>query len=353
MEFCDRLHTRQIQIGNRRIGGGSPVMIQSMTTTDTRNIPATVEQIHRLESAGCEMVRVAIPDEQAAQAVGEIKKQISIPIACDIHFSHELALQCLRAGADKIRINPGNIPSKEGIRQVAMECKARNVPIRIGINAGSLEPKLLEKYQGPTAEAMVESALSHAALLQEHDFQQICLSVKASSVEKTMKAYLLLAQKTDFPLHIGVTEAGTPEIGLLKSAAGIGGLLGLGIGDTIRVSLTADPVEEVYAAKKLLQALGLRKDYPNLVSCPTCGRCQTPDMIRIAGEVEKRLKEIHKPLTVAVMGCAVNGPGEAREADLGIACGKDSGLLFIRGEIIEKIPADQMVDRLMEEVKKF
>lgn len=347
-----RRASRKILVGGVAIGGGAPISIQSMTNTDTRDVERTVEQIRALEAAGCDIVRVAVPDRAAAEAVGKIRERIRIPLVCDIHFSYKLALLCVERGADKIRLNPGNIGSPEGVRLVAEACGRAGVPIRIGINGGSLERPLLEKYGGVTARAMVESALSHARLLTDCGFEDICISVKASSVPLTVEAYRLLAEACPYPLHLGVTEAGTPEMGILKSAAGIGGLLCLGLGDTIRVSLTADPVEEVYAARKLLRAVGLRQEGANLVSCPTCGRCKT-DMIPLAREVERRLKDVDKPITVAVMGCAVNGPGEARGADVGVACGQDCGLLFAHGEILRKVPACGLVDALFEEIERL
>ncbi len=336
---------KQIVVGGVPIGGGAPVTIQSMTNTPTRNVEATVEQIRRLAAAGCEIIRVAVPDMEAAQAVGEIKKQISIPLVVDIHFDYRLALEAVKQGCDAVRINPGNIGSPDRVAAVAAACKERGVPIRIGVNGGSLEKPLLAKFGGATPEALVESAFGHIKLLEDCDFTDICISLKSSSVPVTMGAYKLMDEKSAYPLHIGVTETGTPKMGILKSAVGIGGLLALGIGDTIRVSLSADPVEEVYAARDILKAAGVRKEGPELISCPTCGRTQI-DLIGLAYEVEERLKAVDKPITVAVMGCVVNGPGEASAADVGLAGGVGEGLLFKKGEIIKKVPQDKLVDEL-------
>ena len=305
-----------MNIGGVVIGGGAPVAIQSMCSTATEDVAATVAQILRLEQAGCQIIRVAVPTMEAAAAIGAIKKAIHIPLVADIHFDYRLALRCAAEGVDKIRINPGNIGSHERVRAVAETCREHHIPIRIGVNGGSLEKPLLAKYGGVTAQALVDSAMGHVQLLNDCGFDDICLSVKCSHVPTNMAAYSLLSRETDYPLHLGVTEAGTPEMGVLKSAIGIGGLLCQGVGDTIRVSLTADPVEEVIAAKKILQAAGIRKSGPDLISCPTCGRTKY-DMIPIAREVERRLQGCTKPITVAVMGCAVNGPGEARSADVG------------------------------------
>ena len=336
---------KQIVVGGVPIGGGAPVTIQSMTNTPTRDVEATVEQIRRLAAAGCEIIRVAVPDMEAAQAVGEIKKQISIPLVVDIHFDYRLALEAVKQGCDAVRINPGNIGSPDRVAAVAAACKERGVPIRIGVNGGSLEKPLLAKFGGATPEALVESAFGHIKLLEDCDFTDICISLKSSSVPVTMGAYKLMDEKSAYPLHIGVTETGTPKMGILKSAVGIGGLLALGIGDTIRVSLSADPLEEVYAARDILKAAGVRKEGPELISCPTCGRTQI-DLIGLAYEVEERLKAVDKPITVAVMGCVVNGPGEASAADVGLAGGVGEGLLFKKGEIIKKVPQDELVDEL-------
>lgn len=337
--------TRQIQVGSVPVGGGAPVTIQSMCNTPTQNVSATVEQIRRLEAAGCQIIRVAVPDLEAAKAVGEIKKGIAIPLVVDIHFDYRLALECVAQGCDAVRINPGNIGSSDRVAAVAKACKERSIPVRIGVNGGSLEKPLLAKYGGVTAEALVESAFGHIRLLEECDFHDICVSLKSSSVPTTMAAYRLMSEQSDYPLHIGVTETGTPKMGILKSAVGIGGLLALGIGDTIRVSLSADPVEEVYAARDILKAAGVRREGAELISCPTCGRTRI-DLIGLAEQVEERLKTVDKPITVAVMGCVVNGPGEASAADVGIAGGVGEGLLFRKGEIVKKVPQEQLVDEL-------
>ena len=342
--------TKQIQVGAVAVGGGAPVSIQSMCSTKTDNVSATVEQILALEAAGCEIVRVAVPDMAAAKAVGQIKSRIHIPLVADIHFDYKLALECVSQGIDKIRINPGNIGGEDRVKAVADACRAARIPIRIGVNGGSLERELLKKHGGATAEALAESALDHAALLERVDFTDICISVKCSSVPVTIGAYRALREKCNYPLHLGVTEAGTPAMGMVKSAMGIGGLLCMGIGDTLRVTLTADPVEEVYAAKKILLAAGLRQEGPNIISCPTCGRTNI-DLIPIAQEVERRLAGCTKAITVAVMGCAVNGPGEAAAADVGIAGGKGEGLLFRKGQILRKVPQEKLVDALIEEIE--
>ena len=344
--------TKQILVGGVPVGGGAPVSIQSMCNTKTHDVPATVDQILRLEEAGCEIIRVAVPDMAAAEAVGAIKSQIHIPLVADIHFDYKLALACAAQGIDKIRINPGNIGSEDRVKAVADACREGKIPIRIGVNGGSLEKELLDKYGGATSEALAESALGHAALLEKFGFTDICISVKCSSVPVTMGAYRLLREKCPYPLHLGVTEAGTPSMGMVKSAMGIGGLLCLGIGDTLRVTLTADPVEEIYAAKKILLAAGLRQEGPNIIACPTCGRTNI-DLIPMAEEVERRLAGCRKPITVAVMGCAVNGPGEAAAADVGIAGGKGEGLLFRKGTILRKVPQDRLVDALLEEIGKL
>jgi len=334
------------------VGGGAPVAIQSMCNTKTEDVAATVAQIHALEAAGCEIVRVAVPTMEAAMGIGTIRSQIHIPLVADIHFDYKLALKCVEQGIDKIRINPGNIGSRERTRAVADACRERGIPIRIGVNGGSLEKELLQKYGGPTPEALFESAMGHVHLLEDVNFEDICISVKCSRVPVNMAAYRMLHEKVDYPLHLGVTEAGTPKMGELKSAIGIGGLLCQGIGDTIRVSLTADPVEEVYAAKRILRACGLREMGPNLISCPTCGRTKY-DMIPIANEVERRLEGCTKNITVAVMGCIVNGPGEASAADVGIAGGDGEGLVFAHGKTLYKVPQDRLVDALMEEIDKL
>ena len=344
--------TKKLTVGGVAVGGGAPVTIQSMCNTKTHDVDATVAQIHALEDAGCEIVRVAVPDMAAATAVDAIKARISIPLIADIHFNYKLALACAERGIDALRINPGNIGGRENVRAVAEACRKRGIPIRIGVNGGSLEKELRTKYGGVTAEALVESAMGHVHLLNQFDFDDICISVKCSDVPLTMAAYRLLAERTDYPLHLGVTEAGTPSMGLIKSAMGIGGLLCLGIGDTLRVTLTADPVEEIFAAKKILKAAGLRREGVNLIACPTCGRTRI-DLIPMAEEVEQRLSGCEKSINVAVMGCAVNGPGEAAAADIGIAGGKGEGLIFRKGEILCKVPQEQLVDKLIEEIEKL
>ena len=344
--------SRQIMVGGVAVGGGAPVSIQSMCNTVTENVEATAQQILRLEQAGCEIIRVAVPTEEAARAIPAIKARIHIPLVADIHFDYKLALLCVQGGIDKIRINPGNIGAKERVRAVADACRERGIPIRIGVNGGSLEKELLTRYGGVTAQALVDSAMGHVHLLNDCGFDDICISVKCSRVLVNMAAYRMLREQTDYPLHLGVTEAGTPEMGVLKSAIGIGGLLCMGVGDTLRVSLTADPAEEIVAAKRILQAAGIRRSGPDLISCPTCGRTKY-DMIPIAREVERRLRGCAKPITVAVMGCVVNGPGEASGADVGIAGGNGEGLLFARGKILRKVPQEQLVDALFQEIDKL
>lgn len=339
--------TRRIDVGGVPVGGGAPVSIQSMTNTPTHDVEATLAQIRALAAAGCDIVRVAVPDMAAAKAVGALKAGSPVPLVADIHFDYRLALEAAEQGIEKIRINPGNIGAPERVEAVAKACKERGIPIRVGVNGGSLEKDLLAKYGGPTPEAMVESALGHIQLLEQYGFEDICVSLKASSVPATMNAYRLMAERYDYPLHLGVTEAGTREIGELKAAAGIGGLLALGIGDTLRVSLTADPVEEAYAARRILKAIGLRREGPELISCPTCGRTQI-DLIPMARQVEELLKGVDKPITVAVMGCVVNGPGEARHADVGLAGGRGEGVLFKHGEIVAKVPEGELVPGLMK-----
>ena len=344
--------TKQIMVGGVPVGGGAPVTIQSMTNTRTDDVTATLEQIRRLAAAGCEIIRVAVPDQAAAHAVGKIKEESPIPVVVDIHFDYKLALEAIAAGADKVRINPGNIGSEDRVKAVADACRQRNIPIRIGVNGGSLEKEILAKYGRVCPEAMVESAFGHIRLLNKFDFDDICISLKSSSVPITMKAYQLMSQESNYPLHIGVTEAGTVRMGTLKSAVGIGGLLAMGVGDTMRVSLSADPVEEVYAARDILKAAGVRKEGPELVSCPTCGRTRI-DLIGLATQVEERLKAVDKPITVAVMGCVVNGPGEASAADVGIAGGNGEGLLFRKGEIVKKVPQEALVDELFALIEEL
>lgn len=341
---------RQIQVGSVLVGGDAPVSIQSMLNTKTTDVEGSLAQIRALKAAGCQIARLAVPDMEAARGFREIATESPLPLVADIHFDYRLAIAAAEGGASKIRINPGNIGGKERVKAVVDVCKEKRIPIRIGVNGGSLEKNILEKYGHPTAEALVESALGHVALLEEQGFYDICISMKSSSVPVTMAAYRLMDQKTDYPLHLGVTETGTEHMGVIKSAIGIGGLLCLGIGNTLRVSLTADPVREVVAAKEILQAAGIRKEGPEFISCPTCGRTQI-DLIGLASEVERRLQGMNKPITVAVMGCIVNGPGEAKEADVGIAGGKDCGVLFAKGKKLKTLPYDQLADALMEYIE--
>lgn len=344
--------TKRIFAGNVAIGGGAPVTIQSMCNTRTEDARSTIAQIRALEDAGCEIIRVTVPNMDAARALSAIRDAIHIPLVADIHFDYRLAVEAAARGADAIRINPGNIGGEENVRAVVDACRIHRLPIRIGVNGGSLEKELLAKYGHATPEALVESALGHIRLLEKYDFTDICVSVKSSDVPLNMKAYRLLSATVDYPLHLGVTEAGTPSMGLIKSAVGIGGLLCEGIGDTIRVSLTADPVEEVYAAKRILQACGLRKSGVNLISCPTCGRTSY-NMIPLAEELERRLAGCEKKITVAVMGCVVNGPGEAGAADIGVAGGKGEGLIFRHGKVLYKVPEAKLLDALMDEIEKL
>ena len=345
-----RRKTREINIGGVKIGGDNPIAIQSMCNTDTRNVKATVDQIKRLEKAGCEIIRVAVPDMEAAECIRDIKKSIDIPLVADIHFDYRLALRCMENGIDKIRINPGNIGSADRVKQVADMAKRNGIPIRIGVNSGSLEKNLVEKYGGVTPQGLVESALGHIKLLEENDFYDIAVSIKASNVPFSVEVYELLSDTVDYPLHVGITEAGTVWGGTVKSAVGIGAILSRGIGDTIRVSLTGDTVEEIYAAKEILKRLELRKFGVEFISCPTCGRTSI-DLIKIANEVEERVRNIDKNIKVAVMGCAVNGPGEAREADIGIAGGHGEGLIFKKGQILRKVPEDRLVEELLKEIE--
>jgi len=346
-----RKFTRKVWVGNTAIGGNAPITVQSMTNTDTRNVEETVKQIKALQEVGCEIIRLAVPNMEAALSLEAIKKKIEIPLVADIHFNYQLALQAISSGVDALRINPGNIGERSKVKAVVESAKERSIPIRIGVNAGSLEKHLLEKHGGPTPEALVESALGHVHILEEEDFEDIVISVKASQVTTTIQAYQLLAEKSKYPLHVGVTEAGTVWSGSIKSAVGIGTLLAQGIGDTIRVSLTSSPLEEVKVGYQILKSLNLRERGPEIISCPTCGRCQL-DLIPIAEEIEKRCQQIDKPLKIAIMGCVVNGPGEAKEADIGIAGGKGEGLLFKKGEIVKKIPENELVQVLWEEIKK-
>lgn len=344
--------TRTVSAGGVKIGGGNPISIQSMCNTDTRDVVSTVAQIHALEQAGCEIIRVAVPDMEAAEAISKIKEQIHIPLVADIHFDYRLALKCIENGIDKVRINPGNIGSRDRVKLVADAAKNSGIPIRIGVNGGSLEKRLVEKYGGATSDALVESALNHAELLDDVNFSDIVVSIKVSNVPVMLEAYRKFSEKSDIALHVGVTESGTERLGTIKSSIGIGALVSEGIGDTIRVSLTADPVREIYAAKDILRTLGERNRGIEFVSCPTCGRTQI-DLIRIASEVEKRLENVEKNIKVAVMGCAVNGPGEARDADIGIAGGNGEGLIFKKGVILRKVPENMIVDELIKEVQKL
>ena len=344
--------TKQIMVGGVPVGGGAPVTIQSMTNTRTDDVTATLEQIRRLAAAGCEIIRVAVPDQAAAHAVGKIKEESPIPVVVDIHFDYKLALEAIAAGADKVRINPGNIGSEDRVKAVADACRQRSIPIRIGVNGGSLDKKLLEKYGHPTAEALVESAFSHLELLEKQGFYDTCVSMKSSTVPVMVAACRLFRQRCDYPLHIGVTETGPVRMGMIKSAMGIGALLLDGIGETVRVSLTADPVQEVYAAKEILRAAGLRKEGVNIISCPTCGRTSI-DLIGLVEQVDRALQGCEKNITVAVMGCVVNGPGEAREADVGIAGGDGCGVLFVKGQPVQKLPYDQLLPTLLDYIQKL
>ncbi len=337
---------------NTKIGGGAKVTVQSMLNRPASDIEGSVAQAKQLEAAGCEIIRAAVPDSDAVRLIAALKEAVSVPIVADIHFNYKLALESIAAGVDKIRINPGNIGDDSRVKAVADACIAKNIPIRIGVNSGSLEKHILEKYGHPTAQALCDSALYHASLLEKFDFTDIVLSMKSSDVTTMIQAYRLAAQQCDYPLHLGVTEAGTKRMGIIKSAVGIGALLADGIGDTIRVSLTDDPVEEVYAAKDILKALGMGDGGVRFVSCPTCGRTKI-DLISLAREAEERLRDCDKNITVAVMGCIVNGPGEAKEADIGIAGGDGMGLIFKKGEIICKVPESELIDRLLEEVDKL
>lgn len=345
-----RRRSRQLEVGDLTLGGDAPVRVQSMTTTDTRDVEATVDQILELAEAGCELVRVAVPDERAAGVLGRIKARIPIPLVADIHFHYKLALAACDEGVDKLRLNPGNIGRQEWVEEVVRKASDRAIPIRIGVNAGSLEKRLWQEYGGVTPEAMVESALGHCQILEEMGFTDIVVSLKAARVPQTVAAYRLMAEERDYPLHLGITEAGTPRGGIVKSSVGLGLLLAEGIGDTIRVSLAAPSVEEVRVGYEILKALEIRQRGINFVACPSCGRCEV-DLIELAERVEERLKGIEKPLTVAVMGCAVNGPGEARQADIGIAGGRGEGLIFVKGKIVRKVKEDELVDEFMKELE--
>lgn len=344
-----RRETKKTAVGNTFIGGDSPITVQSMLNVPSTDVEGSVKQAVQLEKAGCDIIRIAVPDEDAVRLIPAIKKEVSVPLVADIHFNYKLALEAAAAGVDKIRINPGNIGSDDRVRLVANECKRRGIPIRIGVNSGSLEKNILEKYGRPTPQALCDSALYHASLLEKFDFDNIVLSMKSSNVAFMKEAYELAAQSCSYPLHLGVTEAGTERMGLIKSAAGIGSLLLEGIGDTIRVSLTDEPVKEVYAARDILKALGLRDCGIKFISCPTCGRTRI-DLIGLAKQAEERLRDCQKNITVAIMGCVVNGPGEAREADIGIAGGDGAGLIFKKGEIIKKVPEKCLLDELIKEI---
>lgn len=343
------MKTKEICIGDRKIGGGNPILIQSMTNTKTEDVEATVKQILQLEKAGCEIIRCTVPTMEAAKALAQIKKQIHIPLVADIHFDHKMAIAAMENGADKIRINPGNIGSSERVKAVVDVARERNIPIRVGVNSGSLEKELVEKYGGVTAEGLVESALKQVRIIEDFGYENLVISIKSSDVLMCVKAHELLAEKTDYPLHVGITEAGTVMSGSIKSAIGLGLILSQGIGDTIRVSLTGDPVEEIKAAKLILRTLGLRKGGIEVVSCPTCGRTQI-NLIELAGKVEKLVEQYDLDIKVAVMGCVVNGPGEAKEADIGIAGGIGEGLLIKKGQILKKVPEAQLLDALKEEL---
>lgn len=348
----NRRKTRLVNFAEQPVGGESPVSVQSMCNTKTENVAATVKQIKELEAVGCEIIRVAVPDENAAQALSKIKKEINIPLVADIHFDYQLALMAVENGVDALRINPGNIGDDQRVKEVALACKKRQIPIRVGSNSGSIEKELLEKYGGPTAEAMVESALRNVKILEENNFRDIVISLKSSHIPTTIEAYRLMAEKVDYPFHIGITESGTPWRGTIKSAAGIAALLTQGYGDTLRVSLTGDPVEEVRVGWQILKSLELRKKGVEIISCPTCGRTNI-DLIALAEKVEKELMKIDKEITVAVMGCAVNGPGEAKEADIGVAGGIEEGLIFKEGKIIKKVKEDRLLEELMNEINKI
>jgi (E)-4-hydroxy-3-methylbut-2-enyl-diphosphate synthase len=352
-ELMNRDHTKTIQIGNKVIGGGNPVLIQSMCNTKTQDVASTVNQIKKLTAAGCDIIRVAVPDMEAAAAIKEIKKQISIPLVADIHFDYRLAVASIESGADKIRINPGNIGSLDRVKAVVDKAKEYEIPIRVGVNSGSLEKDLIEKYGGVTAEGIVESALNKIRMIEEMDYGNLVISIKSSDVLMCIKAHELIAERTDYPLHVGITEAGTLISGTIKSSVGLGIILHKGIGDTIRVSLTGDPLEEIKAAKTILRTLGLRKGGVEVISCPTCGRTRI-DLISLANQVEDMVSAYdHLDIKVAVMGCVVNGPGEAREADIGIAGGIGEGLLIKKGEVIRKVPEEELLSALREELMKM
>ena len=350
--MIERRKTKQVKVGNLLIGSGAPVSVQSMLNVEAHDIAGNVRQAKALEAAGCQIIRAAVPDLAAVPTIAALKEALTVPVVADIHFNHKIALACVDAGVDKIRINPGNIGADENVKAVANACKANGIPIRIGVNSGSVEKEILKKYGAPTPAAMAESAMYHVRLLEKYDFDDIVISIKSSNVGNMIEAYKLVAAQCDYPLHLGVTESGTVRMGIIKSAVGIGALLTQGIGDTIRVSLTADPVKEVDAGFDILASIGLLPDRPTLVSCPTCGRTKI-DLIGLANAVEERLRHVHKPITVAVMGCVVNGPGEAKEADIGIAGGDGCGLLFQKGEILRKVDEADLLDALMDEIERL
>ena len=348
----ERKITKQVKIGDVLIGGGAPISVQSMLNKPAEDIEGSVKQALELQKAGCNIIRAAVPNKEAVKLIEVLKENLSVPVVADIHFDYRLALECAAAGVDKIRINPGNIGSDNRVKAVADACRQRNIPIRIGVNSGSVEKEILAKYGSPVPEALVESALYHASLLEKFDFDDIVISIKSSNVENTVKAYSLASEKCNYPLHVGVTEAGTSRMGIVKSSIGIGSLLLKGIGDTIRVSLTDSPVKEVAAGYDILKAVGLKKDAVQIVSCPTCGRTKI-DLISLANEVESALASCTKPIKVAVMGCVVNGPGEAREADIGVAGGDGCAVLFKKGEILKKVPENEVVSALLSEIEKM
>jgi len=351
--LTSRENTKKIKIGNLEIGGGKPIAVQSMTKTKTSDIDATVAQIHDLEKAGCQIVRCAVPDKESAEALAKIKEQINIPLVADIHFNHTYALMAAEAGVDKLRINPGNIGDPEKIKAIVDAAKAHHIPIRVGVNSGSLEPKIRKKYHGHvTAEGLVKSALNNIKMLEKHDFSDIVVSIKATSVPMTIKAYDMISRKIKYPLHVGITEAGIPKIGTVRSAAGIGAILSKGIGDTVRVSLTGDPLEEVRVAYEILKSFELTYHGVTIISCPTCGRTDI-DVVRIAQEIEVKTRHIKQPLVVAIMGCEVNGPGEAADADVGVAGGRGVGLIFREGQVVRKVPEAEMVEGLLDEIESM
>lgn len=347
-----RRETRKISYGNVDIGGNSPISVQSMTNTDTRDVGSTIKQIKKLEEVRCDLVRVAVPDLDAALAIKKIKKEVSIPMIADIHFDYKLALESIKSGIDGLRINPGNIGSRYKVEEVVKACKERDIPIRIGVNSGSINKEVLERFGGVNVDSMVYSAMEHIKILEDLDYRDIKVSLKATDIKLTVESYKNIAKQIDYPFHIGITEAGTVWSGTIKSSVGIGALLLMGLGDTLRVSLTGDPIEEVRVGKQILRTLGLLKDKVEIISCPTCGRTQI-DLIGLANRVEKELENIEKPIKVAIMGCAVNGPGEAKEADIGVAGGKDYGLIFRKGKIIKRVNEEDIIDELISEINKI